>query len=79
MHIPVMLGPGCLAGFLWSIGNISSMLTVQVLGEAVGYSICQASLLISGVWGIFYFKEVTGLKKRALWVGSAILTMVSAC
>eukprot|EP00518_Triparma_eleuthera_P012341 CAMPEP_0182468844 /NCGR_PEP_ID=MMETSP1319-20130603/16133_1 /TAXON_ID=172717 /ORGANISM="Bolidomonas pacifica, Strain RCC208" /LENGTH=370 /DNA_ID=CAMNT_0024669091 /DNA_START=99 /DNA_END=1208 /DNA_ORIENTATION=- len=75
MHTRDMLGPGCLAGALWSVGNIASMLTVQVLGEAVGYSICQASLLVSGLWGIFYFKEVTGIRKRALWVASAVVTM----
>ena len=54
---------GILAGTLWSIGNVASMVSVQVLEEAVGYSICQSSLLISGLWGIFWFKEVRGVNR----------------
>ncbi|GMH68793.1 hypothetical protein TrLO_g1824 [Triparma laevis f. longispina] len=76
MHVPTMVGPGCLAGGLWAIGNISSMVTVQVLGEAVGYSICQTSLLVSGLWGIFYFQEVKGLRQRILWGSSAVVTLL---
>ncbi|GMH82268.1 hypothetical protein TrVE_jg4837 [Triparma verrucosa] len=76
MHVPTMVGPGCLAGGLWAIGNISSMVTVQVLGEAVGYSICQTSLLVSGLWGIFYFQEVKGFRQRILWGSSAIVTLL---
>ena len=29
----------------------------SVLGEAVGYSSCQAAVMVSGLWGIFYFGE----------------------
>ena len=52
------------------------MVTVQVLGEAVGYSICQTSLLVSGLWGIFYFQEVKGFRQRILWGSSAIVTLL---
>ena len=52
------------------------MVTVQVLGEAVGYSICQTSLLVSGLWGIFYFQEVKGFRQRILWDSSAIVTLL---
>ena len=75
MHYKEMIGPGGTAGLLWSIGNIASMLTVDSLGEAVGYSICQSSLLVSGMWGIFYFKEVKSAKKRGMWLASAAITL----
>ncbi|GMH49805.1 hypothetical protein TrRE_jg11293 [Triparma retinervis] len=51
------------------------MISVQVLEEAVGYSICQSSLLISGLWGIFYFKEVQG-SNRAKWGAAAVMCLV---
>jgi glucose uptake protein GlcU len=57
-----------------SLGNIASMVSVQVLEEAVGYSICQSSLLISGLWGIFYFKEVTGFN-RVKWGAAAVMCL----
>ena len=50
------------------------MVSVQVLEEAVGYSICQSSLLISGLWGIFYFKEVTGFN-RVKWGVAAFMCL----
>jgi hypothetical protein len=45
MHFRVMWAPGGLAGTLWSIGNIASMVSVQNLGEGVGYSVTQASMV----------------------------------
>ena len=53
----LLLLPGSIAGILWSIGNFSSMYAVLALGEAVGYSACQAAVLVSGLWGLLYFKE----------------------
>jgi uncharacterized membrane protein (DUF441 family) len=43
---------GGLAGLLWSIGNVSSILSVAYLGgEGVGYSIVQSQLVVAGLWG----------------------------
>ena len=44
-HFRVMWAPGCLAGTLWSIGNEASMVSVHNLGEGVGYSVTQASMV----------------------------------
>lgn len=74
-HFRVMWKPGGTAGLLWSIGNLSSMISVQYLGEGVGYSLTQASMLVSGVWGIFYFREVEGLSVRVKWFVSALITI----
>ncbi len=76
MHFRELWFWGSVAGMLWSAGNIASMLCVQTLGEAVGYSICQSSLLVSGLWGMFYFKEVTGTEQRLKWAMSAVLTLI---
>ena len=47
-HLRVMWLAGGLCGSLWEIGNIGSIISVQVLGEGVGYSVVQAALLVSG-------------------------------
>ncbi len=74
-HFCVMWKPGGTAGLLWSIGNLSSMISVQYLGEGVGYSLTQASMLVSGIWGIFYFREVEGIGVRVKWFVSALITI----
>jgi len=75
LHLKIMWAPGGLAGTLWSIGNIASMVSVQNLGEGVGYSVTQASMLCSGLWGIFYFNEIVSRDMRIKWFASAIITV----
>jgi len=74
-HLRVMWLPGGIAGGLWSFGNICSMLSVQGLGEGVGYSVVQGSMLVSGLWGVYFYHEVTKRKKRLKWLASAVLTV----
>mmetsp|Transcript_11763 Transcript_11763/g.19575 ORF Transcript_11763/g.19575 Transcript_11763/m.19575 type:complete len:400 (-) Transcript_11763:330-1529(-) len=74
-HLRVMWLPGGIAGGLWSLGNICSMLSVQGLGEGVGYSVVQGSMLVSGLWGVYFYREVTKRKTRLKWLASAVLTV----
>ena len=74
-HFQIMWIPGGIAGTLWSVGNICSMLSVQGLGEGVGYSVIQAAMLVSGLWGILFYKEVTGTRTRLKWLVAAVLTV----
>jgi len=48
LQLRVMFVPGMIAGLAWSAGNAASILAVMHLGEALGYSACQASLVVSG-------------------------------
>mmetsp|Transcript_65815 Transcript_65815/g.174499 ORF Transcript_65815/g.174499 Transcript_65815/m.174499 type:complete len:380 (-) Transcript_65815:191-1330(-) len=58
----VMALPGFLSGSMWSIGNFCSLyVTNSGLGEAVGYSLIQSSIIVSGVWGIAYYREMTSI------------------
>mmetsp|Transcript_13151 Transcript_13151/g.19620 ORF Transcript_13151/g.19620 Transcript_13151/m.19620 type:complete len:394 (-) Transcript_13151:25-1206(-) len=75
-HFKVMWLPGCIAGTLWSIGNVGSIISVHRLGEGVGYSVVQASMFVSGLWGIFWYKEVMGFWERIKWFCSAIVTLI---
>jgi hypothetical protein len=71
-----MWRPGCLAGSLWSIGNVSGIIAVTVLGLGIGQSVIQASMLISGLWGLFYYNEVSAGKDILLWLLSASVALV---
>jgi Transmembrane family, TMEM144 of transporters len=74
-HFRVMWRPGGLSGLLWSIGNFFSLISVFYLGEGVGYPLVQTSILVAGLWGIFYFKEVKGTESVLKWLLSASLTV----
>ncbi|CAB9496997.1 expressed unknown protein [Seminavis robusta] len=75
LHLKEMWKPGGLSGLLWSTGNLFSILSVDYLGEGVGYCVVQASMLVSGLFGIFYFKEVKGMATISKWFLSALLTV----
>ena len=61
-HLKDMFKPGMTAGLLYSIGNLSGIVSIQKLGNYMGYSLNQSSLLVSGLWGIFYYKEIPETK-----------------
>lgn len=74
-HLRVMWLAGGASGLLWSIGNFFSLISVFYLGEGVGYPLVQTSILVSGLWGIFYFKEVQGAERISHWLLSSLLTI----
>jgi len=76
LHLRIMWLPGGIAGTLWSIGNIASMISVENLGEGVGYSLTQSSMLVSGLWGILYFQEVKSKSMKIKWFISALITLI---
>lgn len=45
LHLDKMWWYGGTCGLLWSIGNFFSMISVQYLGQGVGYSVVQSSIL----------------------------------
>jgi len=75
-HIRKMWLPGFLAGGLYSLGNFFALMTVSVLGQGVGYSFIQTSMLVSGLWGIFYFSEIKGTIVIVKWMLSSLITVI---
>ena len=49
-HFRQMWLQGGLSGTLWSMGNFFAIISVTHLGQGVGYSSTQASMLVSGLW-----------------------------
>jgi len=74
-HIDVMWKPGCLAGLIWSIGNFSGIVSITVLGEFTGYSVTQGSMIISGLWGIFWYNEIKGARSILGWLLSSVVAL----
>jgi len=64
-----------LSGTLYSAGNFLCIIAVTYLGQGVGYSFVQASMLISGLWGIFRFKEIQGRVRIINWLLSACVAI----
>lgn len=63
-----------LAGAIWSVGNLLSIVAVSLIGLAKGFPITQSAVLIAVLWGLFYFKEITQPKHRLqVLVGAVIL------
>ena len=74
LHLSSMWLPGGIAGLLWSIGNLGSMVSVAFLGEGVGYSIVQAQMLVAGLWGIIWYQEIQGWYQITGWFLCAGIT-----
>lgn len=74
-HLREMWFSGSVAGGLYSLGNFCSILAVTSLGQGVGFSFVQTSMLVSGLWGIFFFGEVQGSDRISKWLLSSIATI----
>lgn len=60
MQFRVMALPGFISGTLWSAGNFLSLYVVHHMGEGIGASLIQSSVIVSGLWGICYYREMSG-------------------
>jgi len=74
-HFRKMWPYGCTCGLLWSIANFFSIIAVENLGEGVGYSTTQVSMIVSGLWGIFYFREIEEASAILKWFLAASVTV----
>jgi len=75
IHFEIMAVPGSTSGLLWSIGNMAAILAATHLGQGVGISLTQSSMLVTGLWGICWFKEITNPIAIRGWLASACLAL----
>ena len=74
LQLRVMWAPGAGAGVFWSMANLFATLAVLRDGNAlVMAQINAASLIVSGLWGLLWYREIQG---RAVisWIVSALFT-----
>mmetsp|Transcript_20241 Transcript_20241/g.26110 ORF Transcript_20241/g.26110 Transcript_20241/m.26110 type:complete len:425 (+) Transcript_20241:146-1420(+) len=74
-HFQQLAVPGVCAGVLIFVAMFSSILAVSSLGQGIGNSVVQLKILISGLWGIFYFREIRGCGTIAGWLVSASISV----
>eukprot|EP00536_Pseudo-nitzschia_multiseries_P017949 jgi/Psemu1/321262/estExt_fgenesh1_pm.C_19690001 len=76
-HFRELWLPGLLAGLMLSVAMFSTIIAITYLGQGVGNSIVQSKILVSGLWGIFWYKEVVGTKTITKWFASAGVCMIA--
>merc|ERR1712086_167530 len=62
LHLGSCLVPGMIAGTIWNFGNVASIWAIPRMGYSVAYPIMQCALLVSALWGVFVFGEITDRK-----------------
>jgi len=71
-HWKVMWLPGNLAGICWAAGNVFQLAALTRGGSAVMMPFNQGcSLMLTGLWGLLYYKEVKGTFLSTLWLAVA--------
>jgi len=74
LHLGSCLLPGLIAGAIWNLGNVASIWAIPRMGYSVAYPIMQCALLVSALWGVFVFGEITDRKTIfVLFVSGLIL------
>eukprot|EP00551_Chaetoceros_affinis_P010538 CAMPEP_0203668180 /NCGR_PEP_ID=MMETSP0090-20130426/4873_1 /ASSEMBLY_ACC=CAM_ASM_001088 /TAXON_ID=426623 /ORGANISM="Chaetoceros affinis, Strain CCMP159" /LENGTH=332 /DNA_ID=CAMNT_0050532549 /DNA_START=82 /DNA_END=1077 /DNA_ORIENTATION=+ len=75
-HWKEALLPGISSGVIYNAGNALSMMAISSIGYYVAYPILQCAILVSGVWGICLFREITNRKSIiAFFIGGFTLLM----
>eukprot|EP00294_Goniomonas_avonlea_P008851 CAMPEP_0114559904 /NCGR_PEP_ID=MMETSP0114-20121206/11171_1 /TAXON_ID=31324 /ORGANISM="Goniomonas sp, Strain m" /LENGTH=407 /DNA_ID=CAMNT_0001745407 /DNA_START=8 /DNA_END=1231 /DNA_ORIENTATION=- len=78
-HLRDTMLPCLLSGIMWGAGNIGSItVTLSTLGLSIGFPLTQSALLVAGLWGILYYKEVHSKMRIVRFFVSALLLLASA-
>lgn len=75
-HIKESLGAGLMSGIIYNIGNVCSILAIPIIGYKVAYPLLQCAILVSALWGIYVFQEITLPSSIFMfWIGSFIVVI----
>eukprot|EP00931_Biecheleriopsis_adriatica_P097899 TRINITY_DN7176_c0_g1_i1.p1 TRINITY_DN7176_c0_g1~~TRINITY_DN7176_c0_g1_i1.p1 ORF type:complete len:401 (-),score=51.85 TRINITY_DN7176_c0_g1_i1:329-1486(-) len=77
-HFSKVALPGLLTGLFWGMGNFNSMYATIYLGQTIGFPLTQCSLIICGLWGVLYYKEIVGQAAIGTFVLSSVVILVGA-
>ena len=66
IHIRSVM-PGFVSGMMWGVAQIGWFYANENLGEVVSYPIiCCGPTIVSSIWGLTLYEEITGLKNTLL-------------
>lgn len=66
------------AGLMWNVGNFSSIYATLALGQAIGFTLTQLALVPASMWGILFFKEISGAPKILTFCLSTVVLLIGA-
>jgi len=69
---------GLLTGAFWAMGNFSAMFATVYLGQTIGFPLTQCCLILNGVWGIAYYKEIVGQQAITIFIIASAIIIVGA-
>mmetsp|Transcript_21549 Transcript_21549/g.32721 ORF Transcript_21549/g.32721 Transcript_21549/m.32721 type:complete len:368 (+) Transcript_21549:83-1186(+) len=76
LRIRISLLPGLFSGLLWNISNLLSLVAIPAVGYSVAYPLLQGAVLVSGIWGIYVFKEISNPSTiKAFWCGGVVFIL----
>jgi len=78
LNKPKVIIYGLLTGVTWSIGNAASYFATDYLGLSVGYPLTQTALLVAGLWGLFWYREIKGWFSITQFFTFAIIILAGA-
>uniref|UniRef100_A0A7S4Q7Y3 EamA domain-containing protein n=1 Tax=Alexandrium monilatum TaxID=311494 RepID=A0A7S4Q7Y3_9DINO len=77
-HFSVVALPGFLTGMFWGMGNFNAMFATVYLGQTIGYPLTQCCLILNGLWGILYYKEIRGAQPIGLFICASVVIIAGA-
>jgi len=77
-HFKIAVVPGLLAGTIWNVGNICSINATFYLGLTIGFPLTQLALLVSGIWGMLLFKEISRMTSIIVFFTSVCILLGGA-
>jgi len=78
LNKPSIIIFGLLTGVTWSIGNFASYYATDYLGLSIGYPLTQMALLVAGLWGLFWYREIKGWFSITQFFSFAIIVLAGA-
>ena len=72
----LLLGVG--SGVIWAIGFVCTTLAFPAIGYAVAVPLMQTALVVSGLWGILVFREISDRRAVALFFAAAAVALGGA-
>merc|ERR1712050_133545 len=70
--------PGFFTGAFWGMGNFSAMFATVYLGQTIGFPLTQCCLILNGLWGILYCREIAGILPIGVFALGSVALLAGA-
>ena len=74
-HFREISHSGIMAGLLFSVGNYFLMISIISLGLSMGNCLSQTKVIVSGLWGIYFYKEINSGEMISKWLFFAAISL----